>query len=259
MSKREYYEVLGVSKGASDMDIKKSYRKLAMEYHPDRNQGDPAAAEKFKEVQEAYSVLRDQEKRSAYDQFGHAGVNAAAGGGGGFGFGDLGDIFGDSIFGDIFGKGRKSAEREATQPGNDLAYEMTVTLEEVFLGVEKEIRISTLAHCAACDSTGAKKGSGSTRCSTCHGSGQVRMQHGFIAIQQPCRVCRGSGQVIKDPCETCRGQGRTQRSKKLSVKIPAGVDSGDQIRLSGEGEAGVTWGAGWGFICTDSSKRARSI
>lgn len=232
--KRDYYEVLGVTRTATDVDIKKSYRRLAMKYHPDRNQGDKEAGIKFREIQEAYAVLSNAQKRQAYDQFGHAGVSGAAGGAGGFGFQDLGDMFGD-IFGDMFGGGRGG---QAQQRGADLGYELVINLEEAVHGCEKDIDVPTWAQCDSCDGAGAKKGSAPVECQQCRGAGQVRMQHGFIAIQQTCPACRGQGKVIKDPCSSCRGQGRVQKRKTLNVKIPPGIDTGDRIRLAGEGEAG---------------------
>ncbi len=244
MSKRDYYEVLGVSKNASEADIKKAYRRQAMKYHPDRNPDDKTTGAKFKEVQEAYSILSDSQKRATYDQFGHAGVDQTMGGGGpgGFGFGDVGDIFGDigDVFGDIFGGGRRGGgQRRRAQRGADLAYEMGVSLEQAVHGISKEIHIPTWVGCKTCDGSGAKKGSSPTQCQRCKGTGQIQMSHGFIAVQQTCSTCRGEGEVISDPCGTCRGQGRVQERKKLSIKIPAGVDSGDRIRLAGEGEAGM--------------------
>ena len=250
--KRDYYETLGVAKAASEADIKKAYRKLAMKYHPDRNPDDKTAQKKFQAIQEAYAVLSDQQKRAAYDQFGHAGVAGAAGGAGGAGFGgfdfqDMGDVFGD-IFGDIFGGSRRgggrsrSSSRSRAQRGSDLMYEMALDLEDAVHGVTREITVPTWSSCQTCDGTGAKKGTGETTCDTCKGSGQVQMQHGFIAIAQTCSRCHGTGKIIKNPCTNCRGQGRVQERRKLSVKIPAGVDSGDRIRLSGKGEAGVYGG-----------------
>lgn len=242
MPQRDYYEVLGVSKTASDEEIKKAYRRLAMKYHPDRNPNNKEAEERFKEAKTAYEILSDSKKRAAYDQFGHAGVNQGAGGsgaGGGFGgfdFDNLGDIFGD-----IFGGARSRGGRQQTQAqrGADLAYEFSVTLEEAVHGASKEIKIPTWVSCKTCHGSGAKTGTSKTTCSKCRGSGQIQMQHGFLAIAQPCAACAGTGQVIKDPCATCHGQGRVRETKTLSVKIPSGVDSGDRIRLSGEGEAGL--------------------
>jgi molecular chaperone DnaJ len=236
-TKRDYYEILGVAKNADEAEIKKSFRRLAMKYHPDRNPNDKVSEAKFKEAKEAYDILSDPQKRATYDQFGHAGVDQSFGGGGagGFGFGDLGDIFGD-IFGDILGGGRGRAR---AQQGNDLLYDLVLTLEQAVHGLTQEIQVPTWIKCDTCHGSGAKKGSGPVTCTHCRGTGQVRMQHGFLAVQQTCSACHGSGQVIKDPCATCRGQGRVQQAKKLSVKIPAGVDNGDRIRLSGEGEAGL--------------------
>ena len=238
---RDFYEILGVAKDADAATIKKAYRRMAMKYHPDRNPGDEAE-EKFKEVQGAYAVLSDQEKRAAYDRFGHAGVSGAAGGGPGgasgfSGFGDVGDIFGD-IFGDMFSGGRRGGGRQAAQRGSDLAYELNLSLEDAVHGTTISIRVPTLVNCSQCSGSGAKPGSKPVTCGTCQGQGQVQMRHGFIALQQTCPECHGQGKVIKDPCSGCRGQGRVQDTKKLSVKVPAGVDDGDRIRLSGEGEAG---------------------
>ena len=243
MSQRDYYEVLGVSKDAPDPELKKAYRRLAMKYHPDRNPDDEAASEKFKEAKEAFEILKDKNKRAAYDQFGHAGVSNQPGGGGGFGGGaDINDIFGD-VFGDIFGGGRRGGGGGArVYRGDDLQYNMEVSLEEAVAGTSTEINIPSLIACDVCDGSGAKRGTSPSNCSTCHGVGQVRMQQGFFSVQQTCPACRGKGKVITDPCPKCRGQGRTQKEKKLSVKIPAGVDSGDKIRLSGEGEASDSGG-----------------
>lgn len=235
MSKRDYYEVLGASKTASKAELKKAYRKVAMKYHPDRNQDDPDAEAHFKEVQEAYSVLRDEQKRAAYDQFGHAGVDPSAGmGGGGPGAGGFGDIFGD-MFGDIFGGGG-GGRRQAR--GADLRIRVELTLEEAVEGVEKKIRVPRMRGCDSCDGSGAKPGTQPTACGTCGGQGQVRMQQGFFSVQQTCPQCRGTGKQIKDPCPDCHGQGQTRQEKNLKVKIPAGVDEGDQVRLGGEGEGG---------------------
>ncbi|MCP3865612.1 molecular chaperone DnaJ [Marisediminitalea sp.] len=235
MSKRDYYEVLGVDKGAGEREIKKAYKKLAMKYHPDRTQGDKALEEKFKEIQEAYEVLTDSQKRAAYDQYGHAGVDPNRGGAGFGGGADFGDIFGD-VFGDIFGGGRGRQSR--ARQGADLRYNLEMTLEEAVRGKEVEIRVPTLVACEPCNGSGAKKGSSPKTCPTCHGNGQVQMRQGFFAVQQTCPTCSGRGKIISDPCNECHGQGRTEKTKTLSVKIPAGVDTGDRIRLSGEGEAG---------------------
>jgi len=236
MAKEDYYELLGVTRNASDSDIKKSFRRLAMKYHPDRNKDNPAAEEQFKKIKEAYEILSDPQKRSAYDQFGHAGVDPSMGAAGGHGFsGDnFSDIFSD-VFGDIFGGGRR---RSRAQRGADLRYNLELTLEEAVAGTEVKIRVPTWMTCSECGGSGAKKGSGPVTCSTCQGHGNIRMQQGFFSVQQTCPACRGTGQQIKDPCRSCHGQGRVQESKTLSVKIPAGVDSGDRIRLGGEGEAG---------------------
>jgi molecular chaperone DnaJ len=235
-TKEDFYKLLNVDRNASDAEIKKSYRSLAMKFHPDRNADNPEAAEvKFKQIKEAYEILSDSKKRSAYDQFGHAGVDPSMGGRSGGGAEGFSDIFGD-VFGDIFGGGRQ--QRSNVQRGSDLRYNMELTLEEAVAGTEKEIRIPVLVSCGECSGSGAKKGSTPVICTTCHGHGQVRMQQGFFSVQQACPTCRGTGKQIKDPCGSCHGQGRLQKNKTLSAKIPAGVDTGDRIRLSGEGEAG---------------------
>lgn len=242
MSKRDYYEVLGVERGASEAELKKAYRRLAMKFHPDRNPDDKDAEEKFKEANEAYEVLSDAEKRVAYDQYGHAGVDPQMGGGGfggGFSGGNFGDIFGD-VFGDIFGGGR--SQRGGPQRGSDLRYTMDLTLEEAVRGTTQKITIPTAVECKTCHGSGAKKGTSPVTCTTCNGVGQVRMQQGFFAVQQECPRCHGSGKMITDPCGSCHGQGRVEETKTLSVKIPAGVDTGDRIRLSGEGDLGVKGG-----------------
>ncbi len=226
MSKRDYYEVLGVGRDSSEREIKKAYKKLAMKFHPDRNPGDKAAEASFKEVKEAYEILTDSDKKAAYDQFGHAGVdpNRGAGGHGGFGGNaDFGDIFGD-VFGDIFGGGRRGGgrQRQAAR-GNDLRYNLELSLEEAVRGLTKEIRIPTLAACDECDGSGAKKGTSTSTCTTCHGAGQVQMQQGFFVTQQMCPTCHGRGKIIPDPCPKCHGEGRVEKSKTLSVKIPAGL------------------------------------
>ena len=243
MAKRDYYEVLGVSKSASDDEIKKSYRRLAMKYHPDRNADDSSAEEKFKEAKEAYEVLSSSEKRAAYDQFGHDGLNMGQGGPGGFGaegFGDIfGDIFGDA-FGDIFSGGRRRGRQVFR--GADLGYELKLDLEKAVSGDSVTIDVPTQVSCDSCSGSGAKKGTEPTTCSTCQGAGQVRMQRGHFSVQQPCPACKGAGTVISDPCPDCHGRGRIRKTKTLSVKVPAGVDDGDRIRLSGEGEAGRNGG-----------------
>jgi len=240
MAKRDYYEVLGVERGASSDEIKKAYRRLAMKYHPARNPDDAEAAEQFKEVQTAYDVLSDSQKRQAYDRFGHAGVEGAAGGGGhpGGGFSGFGDIF-DSVFGDIFGGGGRG---DAMFRGSDLRYDLELSLEEAITGTTVEIRVPKLVSCDTCSGSGAKPGSSPVTCSTCGGVGQVRMQQGFFAVQQTCPACRGQGRVVEDHCTSCRGEGRVRDSKNISVKIPPGVDDGDRVRLNGEGEAGVNGG-----------------
>ncbi|MCR9106020.1 MAG: molecular chaperone DnaJ [Gammaproteobacteria bacterium] len=240
MSKRDYYEILGVDKNTDEKEIKKAYRRVAMKYHPDRNPEDPDADAKFKEASEAYEVLMDKEKRAAYDQYGHAGVDPNMGGGG-FGGGNFSDIFGD-VFGDIFGGGGGGRGRGGPQRGSDLRYTLDISLEDAVRGTTVEIRVPTLATCDTCDGSGAKKGSSPVTCGTCGGAGQVRMQQGFFQVQQTCPNCRGRGKTISDPCGTCRGQGRVEKSKTLSVKVPPGVDTGDRIRLSGEGEAGPEGG-----------------
>ncbi|MBB67769.1 molecular chaperone DnaJ [Alteromonas sp. KS69] len=238
MSKRDYYEVLEVDKGASEREIKKAYKKLAMKYHPDRTQGDKALEVKFKEIQEAYEVLNDAQKRAAYDQYGHAGVDPNRGGAGFGGGGDFGDIFGD-VFGDIFGGGGARGGRQSrARQGSDLRYNLELSLEEAVRGKSVDIRVPTLVECEVCDGSGAKKGSTPKTCPTCHGNGQVQMRQGFFAVQQTCPTCSGKGKIIEDPCNSCHGHGRKEKTKTLNVKIPSGVDTGDRIRLSGEGEAG---------------------
>ncbi len=237
MSKRDYYEVLGVGRDADDAAIKKAYRRLAMKHHPDRNEGNAKSEESFKEAKEAYEILTDPNKRAAYDQYGHAGVDAnAAGAGGGQGFGDA---FGD-IFGDIFGG--RGGGRSNVHRGSDLRYNLEVTLEQAASGTETKIRIPTMDSCDKCHGSGAKSGSTPKTCPTCNGHGQVRMQQGFFSIQQTCPKCQGNGKIITNPCGSCQGTGRIKRHKTLTVKIPEGVDNGDRIRISGEGEAGVNGG-----------------
>lgn len=243
MAKRDYYEILGVEREADEAAIKKAYRRLAMKYHPDRNSDDPAAEEKFKEASEAYEVLSDAEKRAAYDRFGHAGVDPQMGGGGfSGGGGNFGDIFGD-MFGDIFG-GAASGRggRSNAQRGSDLRYQLDLDLEDAVKGTTVKIKVPTLEECHHCNGSGSEDGKSET-CTTCNGMGQVRMQQGFFAIQQTCPRCHGAGKVIRNPCKKCHGEGRTQNTKTLEVKIPAGVDTGDRIRLSGEGEAGRLGGS----------------
>lgn len=234
MAKRDYYEVLGVSKSDDEKAIKKAYKRLAMKFHPDRNPGDKEAEAKFKEVQEAYEVLGDKEKRAAYDQYGHAAFEQGGAGAGGFGGADFGDIFGD-IFSDMFGGGRG---RQRVVRGEDLRYDLELTLEEAVKGVTKDIRIATLATCDSCHGSGAKAGSKVETCSYCHGSGRIRRQSGFFVQEQTCPHCHGTGKIIEQPCDSCHGDGRVHKYKNLSVKVPAGVDTGNQLRLNGEGAAG---------------------
>ena len=221
MAKRDYYEVLGVAKGASQDEIKKSYRRLAMKYHPDRNTDDADAEEKFKEAKEAYEVLKDDNKRAAYDRFGHEGVRGGPGGAGGFSAEGFGDIFGD-VFGDIFGGGRRGASQVFR--GADLGYELRLDLERAVAGDSVTIDVPTQVSCDECDGSGAEKGSDPVSCTTCGGAGQVRMQQGFFSIQQTCPACKGQGTVITDPCQKCYGRGRVAKTKTLNVKVPAGVD-----------------------------------
>lgn len=237
MAKRDYYEILGVERGVSAADLKKAYRRVAMKYHPDRNPDDASAEEKFKEASEAYEILSDDQKRAAYDQYGHAGVDQQSGMGGG-GYSNFSDIFGD-VFGDIFGGGRG---RGGPARGSDLRYTLELSLEEAVKGTTVQIKVPTLVSCKTCSGSGAKPGSKPVTCTTCGGHGQVRMQQGFFSVQQTCPNCRGRGTIISDPCKSCHGQGRTEETKTLSVKVPAGVDTGDRIRLSGEGEAGADGG-----------------
>ncbi|HPE59605.1 MAG TPA: molecular chaperone DnaJ [Thiolinea sp.] len=240
MSERDYYEILGVNKNASEADLKKAFRRLAMKYHPDRNPDDADAEQKFKEAKEAYEVLGEPNRRAAYDQFGHAGVRQSAGGGGA-GPGGFGDIFED-IFGDIFGSGGRRGGGNRAYRGSDLQYNLELGLEEAVFGTEVDIRVPSMQTCDTCEGTGARKGSHPQSCPTCHGQGQVRIQQGFFSVQQACPQCRGTGRIIADPCQDCHGQGRVEKQKTLSVRIPMGVDTGDRIRLSGEGEAGINGG-----------------
>jgi molecular chaperone DnaJ len=243
VAKRDYYEVLGVNRDASEEDIKKAYRRLAMKWHPDRNPDNPKAEEHFKEAKEAYEVLTDAQKRPAYDQFGHAGVDPAAAAGAGAGFGQgqagFGDIFSD-IFGEIFGGQRGG--RSNVFRGADLRYNMEISLEQAAHGFETKIRIPTLAECETCKGSGAKPGTQPVTCATCRGAGQVRVSQGPFSMAQTCPRCHGTGKTIANPCVTCSGAGRVKHQKTLSVKIPAGVDEGDRVRLTGEGEAGVNGG-----------------
>lgn len=246
MAKRDYYDILGVPRNASEEDIKKAYRKLAMKHHPDRNQGDKAKAaeEKFKEAKEAYEMLTDPQKRAAYDQFGHAGVdpNMGARGAGPEGFGGFAEAFGD-IFGDIFGGagGRRGGGQQVYR-GNDLSYAMEITLEEAARGKDTQIRIPSWDVCETCKGTGAKPGTSPKTCGTCNGNGTVHMRQGFFSIQQTCPHCHGSGKIIADPCGSCHGAGRIKKQKTLEVKIPAGINEGMRIRSAGNGEPGQNGG-----------------
>jgi molecular chaperone DnaJ len=241
MAKRDYYTVLDVAKGASEADIKQAYRRLAMKHHPDRNPDDKGAEDKFKEIKEAYEVLSDASKRAIYDQQGHAGLENGRAGGGHPGEG-FSDIFGD-VFGDIFGGGRGGGGgRSQVFRGADLQYNLELDLNQAVFGTTVEIDIPKLCECETCKGSGAAKGSNPSTCETCNGIGQVRVTQGFFQLQQPCPRCRGSGKIVKNPCDTCLGQGRVRRTKKLSVKVPPGVDNGDRIRLGAEGEAGRNGG-----------------
>ncbi len=258
MSKRDYYEILGVSKSANTQELKKSYRKLAMKYHPDRNPDNSEAETRFKEAKEAYEVLSDEQKRAAYDRYGHAAVDGSGGGDAGFsgfsgGSASFSDIFGD-VFGDIFG-GRSN---DGSNRGSDLRYTLELDLEQAVKGANIEVKIPTQVTCNTCKGTGAKPGTRPVSCSTCGGSGQIRMQQGFFSVQQTCPTCRGRGQIIKDPCSSCQGSGRISKEKKLNVKIPPGVDTGDRVRLAGEGEAG-THGAPSGDLYVQISIREHPI
>jgi len=257
MAKRDYYEVLGVERGADEADIKKAYRRVAMKHHPDRNAGDAESEEKFKEANEAYEVLSDAQKRATYDQFGHAGIEGQGqggfGGGGGANFSDIfGDVFGD-IFGAAAGRGRSGPQR-----GADLRYNLEIDLEDAVQGSTVKIRVPTLENCEECNGSGARKGSTPVSCTTCGGAGQIRMQQGFFSVQQTCPNCRGKGKMIKDPCGSCHGRGRVEKQKTLSVKIPPGVDTGDRIRLAGEGEAGPD-GGGAGDLYVQVAVRPHNI
>lgn len=245
MAKRDYYEVIGVARTASQDDIKKAYKKLALKYHPDRNQGDKAAEEKFKEINEAYEVLKDPQKRSMYDAGGHAafeqggGFGGHGGFGGGGGFEDFADIFG-GMFSDFMG-GRGRPQAEEINRGSDLRYNMTLSLEEAFLGGKHQVQFRTAVSCNACHGSGSKSGK-VTKCGTCSGTGRTRMQQGFFMIEQTCRTCGGTGEAISDPCSKCGGRGTVQETKSINVNIPAGVDEGSRIRVAGEGEAGSRGG-----------------
>jgi molecular chaperone DnaJ len=239
MSKRDYYEILGVSRNAGDAEIKRAYRQLAVKYHPDKNPDDPAAEEKFKEAAEAYAVLSDAQKRAAYDRFGHQGVGA---GGPGFdpGFSNIDDIFEMFGFGDVFGA--RGGRRTTVQRGSDLRYDLEITLEDAASGKDEKLRIPRLEKCDDCSGSGAEKGTSPETCGSCGGSGQTRYTQGFFSVMRTCSTCQGRGQIIRTPCKTCRGQGRVEREKTIEIKIPAGVETGSRLRVSGEGEAGVNGG-----------------
>jgi molecular chaperone DnaJ len=243
VSKADYYEVLGVSRDASDQELKSAYRKLALKHHPDRNPGDDAAEEKFKEASEAYQVLSDADKRAAYDRYGHAGVGAAGQGfGGPFAGGvDIGDIFGD-LFGEMFSMGGNVHRPTRQQRGDDLRFDLTIDFEAAIFGAETEVKIRRMETCGACQGRGSASGRGPTVCGQCHGRGQVRYQQGFFAVARTCPACSGTGQVISDPCSVCRGETRVTAELKLNVKVPPGVEDGTRIRYAGEGDAGRSGG-----------------
>lgn len=245
MDKRDYYEVLDVSRTATDQELKSSYRRLAMRYHPDKNPGDATAEEKFKEAAEAYAVLSDADQRRRYDRFGHAGVSSGAGASWGApGFGGIEDILGDLFgFGDVFGGSRSGSRRSTAQRGADLRYDLEITLEEAANGMTANLRIPRLETCETCKGSGAAAGTEPETCTTCNGTGQMRFQQGFFSVARTCHACRGVGKVIKSPCNDCRGAGRVEREKQMEVKIPAGVETGSRLRVQGEGESGVSGGS----------------
>ena len=240
MSKADYYEVLGVSRDATDQELKSAYRKQALKYHPDRNPGDHTAEEKFKQASEAYQVLSDADKRAAYDRYGHAGVGSQGFGGGPFAGGmgvDLGDIFGD-LFGEMFNMGGATQRTTRRHRGDDLRYDLTIDFEDAIYGTETEIRLRRLDVCSRCSGSGSASGNGPTTCPQCQGRGQIRFQQGFFSVARTCTTCRGAGSVIGDPCPVCRGEGRASAEFKLTVKVPPGVEEGTRIRYGGEGDAG---------------------
>lgn len=244
MEKRDYYEILGVSRTAKDQEIKSAYRRLAMRYHPDKNPNDATAEEKFKEAAEAYSVLADQEQRRRYDRFGHAGVSSATGPSWGApGFGGIEDILGDLFgFGDVFGGGRSGSRRSSAQRGADLRYDLEIALEEAAQGMTAQLRIPRLEGCGTCKGSGAAAGTEPETCNTCSGAGQIRYQQGFFSVARTCHACRGVGRIINNPCPECKGAGRVEREKQMEVKIPAGVETGSRLRVQGEGESGTSGG-----------------
>lgn len=247
MAKQDYYEILGIKKGVAADDIKKAYRKLAVKYHPDKNPGNKEAEAKFKEITEAYDILKDDQKRAAYDRYGHAAFEGGMGGAGNAGFGFNAGGFSD-IFEDLFsefvggGGGRRGGGQQQSNRGSDLRYNMEITLEEAFQGKQKTIKVPTFASCEKCSGTGGKDGAKPETCATCNGSGKVRMQQGFFTIERTCTTCQGTGSAVKDACKNCGGQGRIRKEKVLSVNIPQGVDEGTRIRLAGEGEMGLRGG-----------------
>jgi len=256
MSKQDFYQTLGIAKNSTDAEIKKAYRRLAMKHHPDRNPGNATSEQKFKEAKEAYEALSDPQKRSTYDQFGHAGMNTQSGTGGGFNPGDsFNDIFGD-MFGDIFGARR--GQRPNTQRGSDLRYNLTLDLEQAVFGDTIKIKIPSLTACTPCKGSGAKAGTSVATCQKCEGRGNVRVQQGFFTLQQTCPACRGTGQSIPYPCADCNGSGRVQKNRTISIKIPSGVDNDDRIRLSNEGEAGINGGPS-GDLYVDITVKEHSI
>lgn len=240
MAKRDYYEILGVTRTSTDVEIKRAYRALAVQHHPDKNPGDAAAEEKFKEAAEAYAVLSEAQKRAAYDRFGHQGVGAGAGSGFDPGFSNIDDIFDMFGFGDMFGG--RGGRRTTVQRGSDLRYDLEITLENAATGHDEKLRIPRLESCGECIGSGAEKGTTAETCITCSGSGQTRYQQGFFSVMRTCSTCQGKGQIIKTPCKMCRGQGRVEKEKNIEIKIPAGVETGSRLRVTGEGEAGVNGG-----------------
>jgi len=239
MAKRDYYEILGINRTATEVEIKKAYRKLAVQHHPDKNPDDPHAEEKFKEAAEAYSVLSDSQKRAAYDRFGHAGVGSGAGG---FdaGFSNIEDIFDMFGFGDMFGG--RSSRRSTVQRGSDLRYDIEISLEDAAAGKDEKLKIPRLEKCDECDGNGAEPGTQAESCITCGGSGQTRYQQGFFSVMRTCPNCQGKGRIVRNPCKACSGQGRVERERNLEIKIPAGVETGSRLRVAGEGEGGVNGG-----------------
>jgi len=240
MSKRDYYEILGITRTSTEVEIKRAYRTLAVKHHPDKNPGDTEAEDKFKEAAEAYAVLSDSQKRAAYDRFGHAAASGAGGAGFDPGFSNIEDIFDLFGFGDMFGQ--RGGRRTTVQRGADLRYDLEMTLEEAATGKDEKLRIPRLEKCEECDGKGAEKGTSAESCITCQGSGQTRYQQGFFSVMRTCSNCGGKGQIIRNPCKNCRGQGRIEKEKNLEIKIPAGVETGSRLRVTGEGEAGVNGG-----------------